>query len=270
VAVAIPLLVVASPTLAAAAIVLAALFGPAVPVAIAYARRRAHTTPPLRELLGAGRPTEAFAIGRALAFATPVAVIAGAEQVLVSGGALLVAIDGSAGAAAAAGTVFAATMLVRAPVFLFQGVAAGLLPKLTQLHATGDRGRLARAAGGLAAAMLALSAALAAGSMLLGPEAMTFIFGGDFVVGRLDLAILSAGVGTYLAAATLGQAALAQARGAMAAGVWTLSAATFVALELTLGGTPFHRVSVAFTLATAVACVLLGAMLALGRRGAGS
>ena len=50
-------------------------------------------------------------------------MIAGCEQVLVSGGPLLVLIAGGEGAAAAAGVLFAATLLVRAPVFLFQGVA---------------------------------------------------------------------------------------------------------------------------------------------------
>jgi hypothetical protein len=54
----------------------------------------------------------------------------------------------------------------------------------------------------------------------------------------------------------------------MAAIVWSLSAAAFVAVELSLSGSPFHRVSVAFTAATAVACVLLAAMLAAGRRNA--
>jgi O-antigen/teichoic acid export membrane protein len=158
--------------------------------------------------------------------------------------------------------VFAATMLVRAPVFLFQGVAAALLPKLTALHATGERRKLARAAALIAGGMLALSAALAGASLLAGPEGMTFIFGNDFIVGRVDLAVLSAGVGTYLAAATLGQAALAQGRAALAALVWATSAALFVGVELGLGGSPFHRVSVAFTLATGTACVLLAAALA--------
>jgi O-antigen/teichoic acid export membrane protein len=260
--VAAPLLIVASPTLAATAIVLAALWGPAAPLAVEAWRRRGGPRPRLAEMLGAGRPTEPFALGPALAFATPVAVVAGAEQVLVSGGALLVAVDGSASAAAAAGTVFAATMLVRAPVFLFQGVAAALLPKLTALHATGERRKLARAAALIAGGMLALSAGLAGASLLAGPEGMAFIFGDDFVVGRVDLAVLSAGVGTYLAAATLGQAALAQGRAVLAAAIWASSAAVFVAIELGLGGSPFHRVSVAFTLATGFACVLLGAALA--------
>jgi O-antigen/teichoic acid export membrane protein len=262
VVIAIPLLFVASPTLAATAIVLAALFGPAAPLAVEAWRRRGGPRPHLAELLGAGKTAEPFAVRPALAFAAPVAIVAGAEQVLVSGGALLVAIDGSASAAAAAGTVFAATMLVRAPVFLFQGVAAALLPKLTTLHATGERRKLARGVALIAGGMLALSAGLAAASLLLGPEAMTFIFGDDFVVGRVDLAVLSAGVGTYLAAATLGQAALAQGRAALAAAVWASSAALFVAVELGLGGSPFHRVSVAFTVATGAACVLLAAALA--------
>ena len=47
------------------------------------------------------------------------------------------------GTARQAGIVFAATMLVRAPVYVFQGVAASLLPNFTLLG-SGDRAQLRR------------------------------------------------------------------------------------------------------------------------------
>ena len=46
---------------------------------------------------------------------------------------------------APAGVVFAATLLLRAPVFLFQGIQASLLPSLTTLEAEGDHARARRA-----------------------------------------------------------------------------------------------------------------------------
>jgi hypothetical protein len=105
--------------------------------------------------------------------------------------------------------------------------------------------------------MLALSGVLVLGALAIGPELMQLLFGSGFVVARSDLAILSAGVGTYLAAATLGQAVLARARAVSAAAIWASAAAAFVVVELTLPGSSFHRVSVAFTVATGLACAAL-------------
>jgi O-antigen/teichoic acid export membrane protein len=105
--------------------------------------------------------------------------------------------------------------------------------------------------------MLSLSALLAMGALVVGPALMLLLFGEGFDVEAGDLAILAAGVGTYLAAATLGQAAMARDQGGRAAMSWLLAAVVFVTVELALPGAPFHRVSVAFTAATAVACVML-------------
>ena len=68
--------------------------------------------------------------------------MAGCEQILLSGGPLIVLIRGGEGAAATAGVLFAAALLVRAPVFLFQGVAASLLANFTTYRAQGDFARL--------------------------------------------------------------------------------------------------------------------------------
>ena len=124
-------------TVAAVAIAAAAAGGAVAPLSLAAAARAA---PPG----GAGTRGRSRSAARSR-FALPAAVIAGCEQVLVSGGPLLVLIAGGPGAAAAAGVLFAATLLVRAPVFLFQGVAASLLPSLTTFRARGDEASLHRA-----------------------------------------------------------------------------------------------------------------------------
>ena len=81
-------------------------------------------------------------------------MIAVADQVLVNGGPLLVMLGGGENVGKVAGLVFAATMLVRIPVFVFQGIATSMLPNLTRLHATAEgalfRRAVLRAAGGLA------------------------------------------------------------------------------------------------------------------------
>ncbi|HEY6886243.1 MAG TPA: hypothetical protein VI300_00650, partial [Solirubrobacter sp.] len=252
---ALPLVFIASPPVAAAAMVAAALLGAVAPL-------MARDNGPKRLLARLrGRESAALGLAGAARFALPVGIIAGAEQTLVSGGALLAAITTDGDAAAAAGTVFAATMLVRAPVFLFQGVAAALLPRFTEMRTRGDqaasRRTLALAGGGT----FGLSVVLAAGALLCGPELMRLLFGPDFAVGRVDLAILSAGVGCYLAAATLSQAALARALAASAAAAWLTGAAIFVAIYLEVSGDALHRVSWAFTLATGLIAALLAIVL---------
>ena len=156
-----PLLLVASPPVAAVAIVGAALLGPVVPLL-------SRSTTPRRlaaRLHGDAAPP--LGLADAARFALPVGIVAGAEQTMVSGGALLAALTADGDAAAAAGTVFAATMLVRAPVFLFQGVAAALLPRFTELYARGATRPIRRALLGAGAATVALSVVLAAGALVV-------------------------------------------------------------------------------------------------------
>ena len=99
--------------------------------------------------------------------------------------------------------------------------------------------------------------ALALGALVLGPAAMTLLYGDAFTATRLDLALLALGIGGFLAACTFCQALLARGQGGVAAARWTAAAITFVALELTLSGTPFHRVAVAFAAASGVIAALL-------------
>jgi O-antigen/teichoic acid export membrane protein len=246
--VAIPLLIVASQTVAAVAIAAAAAGGALAPLA---SRRRGA----LRRLAGGTRGE--FALGSAVRFAMPAAVIAGCEQVLVSGGPLLVLIAGGEGAPAAAGVLFAATLLVRAPVFLLQGIQASLLPSLTTFRARGDEASLHRATVKVALILAGFAAALAAGALAAGPFAMTVLYGDEFTAGRFDLALLCVGIGGFMAAGVFCQAALARAQAWHAARAWAAGAAAFVALELVLPGTAFHRVSIAFAAGSTIAALLL-------------
>jgi O-antigen/teichoic acid export membrane protein len=250
--IALPLLVVASQTVAAVAIAAAAVGGALAPL---LSRRRGA----LRRIAhgGHGPAAERDGLGAAIRFATPAAVIAGAEQVLVSGGPLLVLIAGGEGAAAAAGVLFAATLLVRAPVFLLQGVQASLLPSLTTFRARGDEASLHRATVKVALILATFAAALAAGALAAGPFAMELMYGDAFSAGRIDLALLCVGIGGFMAAGVFCQAALARGQSWQAARGWAAGATLFVALELGLSGTAFHRVSVAFAAGAVLAGLLL-------------
>jgi O-antigen/teichoic acid export membrane protein len=253
---AIPLLVWASPAIAGVAIAAAAGGGALAPL---LSRKRTA----FRRL--EGEPGAELRVGAALRFAAPAAVIAGSEQVLLSGGPLLVLIAGGQGAALAAGVLFAATLLMRAPVFLFQGVAASLLPNLTTFRATGNEAALHRATVRTALALSGFAAVLVAGALACGPFAMELMYGEGFDASRLGLALLALGIGAFLAASTFCQAALARDQAGRAAIAWSIAAFVFVALELSLDGAAFDRVSIAFAVASLVAAAQLMAILWKGR-----
>ena len=252
----LPLVVVASQDLAAAAMVAAAVASVAIPVVVG---RR--TLAPLAKH-GEGQP---FHVGAAVAFAWPAAVIAIADQVLVNGGPLLVMLGGGDDVGKVAGLVFAATMLVRIPVFVFQGLATSLLPNLTRLHAASERAlfrrAVLRAAGGLAGCAVLIVVTVS----LIGPEAMQLVYGSEYEVGRLELALLGVGVGCYLATSTFSQALLALDSGRIAAAGWIVSSLIFLGVYFVAPGGALMQVAVAFAAGTAAAVPLLGLALARHR-----
>jgi O-antigen/teichoic acid export membrane protein len=255
VAVALPLVVVASKDLAAAAVAAAGVGGFLVPLAVG--RRR------LAGVLARGEGSR-FALGDAVTFAGPASAIAAADQVLINAGPLLVMVEGGRHASATAGVVFAATMLVRIPVYVFQGVAASLLPNLTRLHAAADMNRFGHALKRAAAVLAVTTGVLALGAVAVGPEAMRAIYGKSFAADGTALALLGLGVGFYLAAATFSQALLALDRGKQAAVAWAAAAGCFLGLYFVLPGADLTRIAVSFAIATAL-CAALVALTLIAR-----
>lgn len=250
--VALPLLFVASQSVAGAALVAAALGGALVPVL--YRRRR------LAELSHDG-PGEPFQLRAALRFAAPAGVVAGADQLLVNGPPLLVILGEGSGHGKAAGIVFAATMLVRAPVYVFQGMATSLLANITHLEATGDTGGLHRALVRAAGFLMGLGFLIVVGTAAIGPDTLKLLFGDEFQASRTELALLGAGTGAYLAAATCSQALLALDRVGKAAVAWAVTAVVFVAVYAAYEGEPLMRISVAFLVASVTNLFLLAFLL---------
>lgn len=257
--VALPLVVVASRGVAALAIVAAGVAGALIPLVLGRRRLRA---------LVEGGGGERFQVRTAAGFAAPASVIAAADQLFVNGAPLLVIVLG--GSTEAAGLVFAATMLVRAPVYVFQGVAAALLSNLTHLHAIEATERLRRVVTSVIAKLVVLGALIVLGVAVLGPAAMTLLYGEEFAASRADLVPLGAGVALYLAASTLSQALLALDRATAAAVAWATAAATFVGLYAALPGDELSRVGLSFATATLVCAVLLAGVLLTKSRGAGA
>ncbi len=198
-----------------------------------------------------------FTLAHGGGFAAAVLLIMLSEQVFLGTGPLFARADEGA---AAAGFMFNVLMVARAPVVLFQAVAASLLPHLTRLRSTGGESsaeafrlsvRLTMGVVAGCAAVLCLSL------VAIGPDAMQIAFGDKFAYDRAGLVIVAAGMGFYLCAATLNQAALAQGQARRAAACWGVCAAAFLAFNLTELLDVFRRVEVGFAASAALLCGLL-------------
>jgi O-antigen/teichoic acid export membrane protein len=183
----------------------------------------------------------------------------------VNGAPLLVIAAGTGSATStskAAAVVFAATMLVRVPVFLFSGVAGSILPNLTRLNAAEDHGLFTRTVKRVCLLFAVATLVIVLVAAVLGPTAMTILYGPAYSASAGDLALLGFAAGCYLASATVSQALLALARTGTAAVVWASSAALFVGVYVLAGGTELHRIALATALATLLNALLLAVIFA--------
>jgi O-antigen/teichoic acid export membrane protein len=236
----------------------AAPFVSLVVVPLAFARR-----PAVGE---ARRETdeEALGLARGGRFAVCVLAIMAAEQTLLNAGVLTV--NATSSNAAAAGYVFNALLIARAPLQLFQAVQGSLLPHLAGLEATSGRAQFERAIRITLLAIAGFAGAVALGLLVLGPFAMGVLFDDAAQYGRLGLAAVALGMGAHLAAGTLNQAALARDHAGSAAAAWLVSAAAFVAWMLVgVVGDELVRAEVGYLGAAVVLCGLLWVVY---RRGA--
>jgi O-antigen/teichoic acid export membrane protein len=243
----LPLLVVVSTRSAAVAVAGAGLIAALAPLLIGRKR--------LLPLWDRG-PGESFRTGQAVRFAVPAGVIAASDQLLVNGAPLLVVLGG--GSTKTAGIAFAATMLVRAPVYVFQGAAAALLPNLTSLNATAGFSGLKRELRRAAPLLFAASLAIVAAATVAGPFGMNLLYGHEYTVSRMTFAALGAGVGFYIVATTFSQALLAVDAGRRAAVAWSIAGASLLVAYVALPGSSISRVASAFAVASFVLLLALG------------
>jgi O-antigen/teichoic acid export membrane protein len=223
-------------------------------IPLAFGRWAAAEAPPPRSA-----PDEesesATTLTRGSAFAAAVFAIMLSEQALLNAGPLLLrAFEG----AAAAGFIFNVLMLARAPLVVFQGVAISLLPHLTRVLSRGDRdGAFAGSVGGTLRAVAAFTVVVLAIVAAAGPELMQLAFGDEFTYDRVGLLLVAGGMGFYLAATTLNQAALADGQARRAAGCWVACGAGFVGWSLLPILDADRRIEVGFALAALALFALL-------------
>jgi len=198
-----------------------------------------------------------FTLARGGAFAAAVLLMMLSEQILVSSGALFVrgALD-----ADAAGRIFNILMVARAPLLLFQAVAASLLPHLTRLRTRGDstgEDAFRMSINNTLLIIAGFAVAVTVGVLAIGPEVMQIAFGDDHSYDRAGLAIVAVGMGFYLSAVTLNQAALAQGQARRAAICWVACATAFVVFNLIQPLDPYRTVEVGFAACAAALSGLL-------------
>jgi O-antigen/teichoic acid export membrane protein len=207
-----------------------------------------------------------FTLAHGSGFAAAVLLVMLAEQTFLNAGPLLIkATEGEQGAALA-GVAFNVLLIARAPLQLFQAIQTSILPHLTRLTASGESDPFRRSVNATLVGIAAFSGAAALAMLALGPWLMGILFGGDYAYGRGGLVLVAIGMGLYLAAATLNQAALARGQARAAAACWVSSAAAFVALLLVPGfDDRIQQLELAYV---AGALLLCSALYALYRRGA--
>lgn len=229
-----------------------------VPFAV-LRRENANPEPEAESGSEAELPSEAeFTLARGGGFAAAVFLIMLSEQAFLNAGPLLV--KGTAGAAAA-GFIFNILMIARAPLQLFQAVSTSLLPHLTRLRAEGADADFRASVRVTILAITGFAALVGAAMAVAGPELMQIAFGDKFTYERSDLLIVTAGMGLYLSAATLNQAALAQAQVRRAAACWISCAVVFVVWCLApIVDDEFRRVEFGYLGAAAILCALLYAI----------
>ena len=200
-------------------------------------------------------PTDEFTLARGGRFAAGVFLIMLSEQTFLNAGPLLV--NATAGAATA-GYVFNILMIARAPLQLFQAVQTSLLPHLTTLGSRGEE-RDFRASIRVTLLAIAGFAGLVALAMAVaGPHLMQIAFGKKHDYNRADLVVVAIGMGLYLSAATLNQAALARGQVRRASFCWLGCAVTFIVwMALPVVSSDVTRVVIGYLGAATLLCSAL-------------
>ena len=177
------------------------------------------------------------------------------EQTFLNAGVLL---TNATADAATAGFVFNILMIARAPLQLFQAVQTSLLPHLTTLGSRGDEEDFRASIRVTLVAIAGFAALVALAMLIAGPHIMQIAFGKNHTYDRADLVTVAVGMGLYLSAATLNQAALARGQVRRASFCWIGCAVAFVVWTVVpIVSSEVTRVVVGYLGAAALLCSLL-------------
>ena len=202
-----------------------------------------------------GEASDQFSLARGGRFAAGVFLIMLSEQTFLNAGVLTT--KATAGAAAA-GYVFNILMIARAPLQLFQAVQTSLLPHLTTLGSRGEEKDFRASIRVTLLAVASFAALVAVALLIAGPQLMHIAFGNKHDYARSDLVVVAVGMGLYLSAATLNQAALARGQVRRASFCWVGTAIAFIVwIVVPIVSDDVTRVVVGYLGAATLLCSLL-------------
>ena len=202
-----------------------------------------------------GEASDQFSLARGGRFAAGVFLIMLSEQTFLNAGVLTT--KATAGAAAA-GYVFNILMIARAPLQLFQAVQTSLLPHLTTLGSRGEEKDFRASIRVTLLAVASFAALVAVALLIAGPQLMHIAFGNKHDYARSDLVVVAVGMGLYLSAATLNQAALARGQVRRASFCWVGTAIAFIVwIVVPIVSDDVPRVVVGYLGAATLLCSLL-------------
>jgi O-antigen/teichoic acid export membrane protein len=165
----------------------------------------------------------------------------GCNALLINGGVIAVALLAESSQEAAAGLFLSGLIIARIPLFFFQAVLAGLLPKLSHLAGVDDLVEFRAVLRRLCAAIGAFGALAVIAAVAVGPAVVSALFSAEGELTGRDLGLLASFAVLLMLAVTLGQAVVALGgHGRMAIG-WLGATAVFAGVTFA-GSDLFLRV----------------------------
>ncbi len=150
-------------------------------------------------------------------------------------------------------------ILARIPLFLFQAVQAALLPRLSQLAASGQMDEFRSGFRRLVVMVVGVGILGVAGAWVLGPFAVEIMY--DAKLSRRTLAVLALGSACYMLGLALAQAVLALHGHALVALGWTMGVVSFLVATWVIDGTIFVRIELGLLIGSAAAMVMFAGSL---------
>jgi O-antigen/teichoic acid export membrane protein len=157
--------------------------------------------------------------------------------------------------------IFAGMLLSRVPLYFFQAIQATFVPELSEQRGAGEREAFGAGLRKLVIAVLAIGAASAIGSALLGPWAVRTFFGSDFQLDARDMALLGLGSAVYMLALTLGQALIALEHHRRYALGWVVGVVVFLVAVVVGGSDVLVRAELAYVFGSVAALIAMTALM---------
>ncbi|MDD7966354.1 lipopolysaccharide biosynthesis protein [Actinomycetospora lemnae] len=186
-------------------------------------------------------------------------------QLLQSGLPVLVVAGAPESAEAAAGAFVAAFTLVKAPLAMVVPLQSAVVPTLTRLMAAGRRHEVMVLLAKGGTALVALIVAVVPVALWLGPPTITLVFGDDYAVGGVDLALMAAGVLAHVGLVVVTQVHVARGRQRVVALSWASALAAAGVAYLLLPG-PVLGAAVGFLAGSVAGALVSAAALLTSRR----